>query len=86
MEKRLQHAQYILGYFNNYDDQHPESKELSVFCSDSSIQTFPLLLGAASKFLRELLTDPSLGEDTCIIVPDLSVNHFETFFKYSQTI
>lgn len=81
MEKRLQHAQYILEFLNYSGAKDPQSKDLLVFCGDSHIRTYPLLLGAVSKFVRELMTDPSVGEDFCLIVPDLSVSHFETFFR-----
>lgn len=85
-EKKYQHAQYLIGFLNNYSIQNPESQEVVISCGDVRIRTYSIILASASDFVRKLLLQLGDSEgDVVIIIPDLDPNSLETFLRYIFT-
>ena len=83
-DKKYQHAQYLIGFMNNYCQHHPDSQEVYVSCGKVRIRTYLIILVSVSEFFRKLMSESDSCQDEdgiCLIVPDLDPNHLETFLR-----
>ncbi len=84
-DKRFQHAQYLIGFMNNYSLIQPESQEVTILCRGGvRIRTYVIILASVSEFLRKVLSEFSnfSDEDPSIVVPDLDPNHLNIFSRF----
>ena len=82
--KRFQHAQYLIGFMNNYSLLRPDSQEVTISCREHvQVRTYALTLACVSEFLRKILSEivASQEEDFCIVIPDLDPNHLNIFLR-----
>jgi hypothetical protein len=83
-DKRYQHAQYLIGFMNNYSLVNPDSQEVTICCRENvKIRTYLITLVSVSDFVRKILSESSnyFDEEVSLIVPDLDPDHLETFFR-----
>ena len=64
--------EHLAKYAENYAD-------LAIFCADGVVWSNKLLLSAASPYIKDMLLDVPIVDDTCLIIPHMTKRDFLTF-------